>query len=204
MSDDFGATTSGGPAPSSGAGTGSTPLMMAPQWGVVLTAGIVALLLGAALAAWPGETVRVLAFLLAVQLIVAGAAQVFLAFGTLQGAVRWAVVLAGLISLVIGALLLFDPLQTLTFVGWAVGLCVVAVGLGDLFGAFSHHARRHRVWQAIRGVLGVVIGVFLVVNPNWSLGAIVVLTCVWLISYGFLTIVAAFALRAEQRVQVTA
>ena len=60
------------------------------------------------------------------------------------------------------------------------------------------------MWQAIRGVLGVVIGVFLVANPDWSLGAIVVLTCVWLISYGFLTIVAAFALRSEQRSQVAA
>ena len=189
---DFGSTTSGPSLET------ASPLRMTPHWGVVLAAGIVALLLGAALAAWPGETVKVLAFLLAVQLIFAGGAQMFLAFVSLEGATRWVLVLAGAISLVIGALLLFDPLQTLTFVGWAVGLCVVAVGLGDLFGAFSTHAARHRVWQAIRGLLGVVVGLFLVVNPDWSLGAIVVITCVWLISYGFITIVAAFALRAEQ------
>lgn len=191
---DFGSTTSGDMAPEAA----SLPLRMAPHWGVVLAGGIVAVLLGAALAAWPGETVKVLAFLLAVQLIFAGAAQMFLAVVSLRGATRWAVVLAGLLSLVIGGLLLFDPLQTLTFVGWAVGLCVAAVGLGDLFGAFSTHAARHRVWQVVRGLLGVVIGLFLVVNPDWSLAAMVVITYVWLIAYGFITIVAAFALRAEQ------
>ena len=196
MDDDIGSSTAAGGAPLE---TASPTLRMAPHWGVVLAGGVTALLLGAALAAWPGETVKVLAFLLAVQLIFAGAAQMFLAVATLHGAIRWAVVLAGALSLVIGALLLFDPLQTLTFVGWAVGLCVVAVGVADIVGALSTHAPRHRVWQALRGLLGVVIGLFLVVNPDWSLAAMVVITYVWLIAYGFITIVAALALRAEQR-----
>jgi len=198
MNDDVGSSTAAGGAPLQ---TESPSLRMAPHWGIVLAGGVTALLLGAALAAWPGETVKVVAFLIAVQLIFAGAAQMFLAFATLHGATRWAVVLAGLLSLVIGALLLLDPLQTLTFVGWGVGLCVVAVGVAEVVGGLSTQAPRHRAWQVVRGLLGVVIGVLLVANPDWSLAALVVITYVWLIAYGFITIVAAFALRAEQHRQ---
>jgi uncharacterized membrane protein HdeD (DUF308 family) len=172
---------------------------MAPRWGVVLTAGIVAFVLGVVLAAWPGETVTVLAILLAFQLIVAGVAQIFIGFTAGAGARRGTFILGGAVSLVVGVLFLFDPLQTLTFIGWIIGICVIAVGVADLYGAFLTSSTRHRAWQVIRGILGVVIGLFLVVNPDWSLGALVVIAVVWLIGYGSITIIAALALRAEQR-----
>ena len=172
---------------------------MAPSWGVVLTAGLAAFLLGVVLAAWPGETVTVLAVLLAFQLIVAGVAQIFVGFTGGAGPRRATLILGGAVSLVVGVLFLFDPLQTLEFIGWIIGICVIAVGVADLSGAFMTPSTRHRAWQVVRGILGVVIGLFLVVNPNWSLGALVVISVVWLIGYGFITIIAAFALRAEQK-----
>jgi uncharacterized membrane protein HdeD (DUF308 family) len=166
---------------------------------VVLVAGLAAFLLGVVLAVWPGETVKVLAYLLAFQLIVLGVAQVFVAFGGAEGAQRWAAVLSGVISFGVGVLFLFDPLQTLTFIGWIIGICVIAVGAADLLGALMTRTARHRLWQGVRGLLGVVAGLLLVANPNWSLGAVVVIAVVWLVGYGFLTIFAAFALRAEQK-----
>jgi uncharacterized membrane protein HdeD (DUF308 family) len=183
--------------------TGRPRARMAPHWGVLLAAGIVAFLLGVALAAWPGETVAVLAYLLAFQLIVAGAAQMFLAFATGERAARWAIALAGALSIVVGVLFLFNPLQTLTFIGWAAGICVVAVGAADLFVALLTPGRRHRAWQAVRGILGVAIGLFLMFNPDRSLGALVVIACVWLIAYGFITIIAALVLRSQQRLSRT-
>jgi hypothetical protein len=172
---------------------------MGPHWGVVLAAGAVAFLLGAALAAWPGETVKVLAFLLAIQLIASGAAQLFLAVVTRERTTRWVLGLAGALSFLVGVLFLFEPLQTLTFIGWIVGICVVVLGATDLVGAFLTPTPRHRAWQAVRGILGVVAGLFLVANPDWSLAALVVITYVWLIAYGFITIIAALVLRSEQR-----
>jgi uncharacterized membrane protein HdeD (DUF308 family) len=195
MSDDIGSTTTpGGTAPA----TDSLREALARQWKVVLATGIVTFGLGVVLAAWPGETVTVLALLLAFQLIVAGAAQMFIGFVT-AGPRRWTLVLGGVVSLAIGVLFLFNPLQTLTFIGWIIGICVVAVGVADLFGAFMTEAPRHRAWQVVRGLLGVVIGLFLVANPDWSLGAMVVIAIVWLIGYGSITIFAALALRSEEK-----
>jgi hypothetical protein len=42
-----------------------------------------------------------------------------------------------------------------------------------------------------------VIGAFLVANSDWSRGALVVVAYGWLIGYGFITVVAALALRME-------
>jgi uncharacterized membrane protein HdeD (DUF308 family) len=172
---------------------------MAPQWGVVLTVGIVTFVLGVVLAAWPGETVKVVAFLMGVPLVITGGAQIFLALAVGAGPARWAFGLAGAFALVVGVLLLFNPLQTLTFIGWAAGLCVGAVGAADLLGALLSRTARHRGWQAVRGILGLAVGAFLLANPDRSLDLLVVIACVWLISYGSLTIMAALLLRSEHR-----
>ena len=179
----------------------SAPDRLARHWAVLLTVGVITLALGVTLSFWPRETVAVAAVLLAFQLVLAGCAQLFVAIASpdLRGAARAATALAGAAGVVVGVLLLFSPLQTLTFIGWAAGLCVVAVGLADLLGAMSSSARRHRGWRAVRGVLGLAIGIFLVANPDRSLGLLVVIACVWLISYGAITIVAALLLRSEHR-----
>ena len=196
MSEDFASTTFGdGPAHA----TASASMRINVHWGVVLAGGVVAMALGAALAAWPGETVAVLAWLLGFQLLVAGFVQVVLGLVGGEGITRWAVAVGGVISIGIGLCFFFSPLQTLTFVGWAAGFCVLAIGVADLLTALLTRTSRHRIWQGIRGALGVVAGGFLIANPDWSLGAMVVIACVWLIAYGFITIIAALVLRSEQR-----
>ena len=40
-------------------------------------------------------------------------------------------------------------------------------------------------------------GIFLVANPKVSLGFLVIVTCVWLLGYGFIVIVGALRLRTE-------
>ena len=49
------------------------------HWPLVLTYGVVTFLFGLALAVWPDESVKVVAFLLAFQLLVAGCVRVFIA-----------------------------------------------------------------------------------------------------------------------------
>jgi uncharacterized membrane protein HdeD (DUF308 family) len=181
--------------------TESSDERLARHWGVLLAVGILTFVSGVVLSLWPGETVVVLALLLALQLVITGCAQLFLAIGapTREGAARWATALAGAVAVVIGVLLFFSPLQTLTFIGWAVGLCILTVGAADLLSALLSGTHRHRAWHVIRGILGLAAGLFLVANPDKSLGLLVIIACVWLISYGFFTIVAALLLRAEQR-----
>jgi uncharacterized membrane protein HdeD (DUF308 family) len=171
------------------------------HWGPLLAVGVATFLLGVALSLWPGETVVVVAFLLAIHLVLSGGTELVLALVTTsrQGAARVTAALAGAVALVVGVLLLLRPLQTFTFIGWAVGLCVVAVGAADLLEALLSRGSPHRRWQALRGILALLVGLFLLTNPDLSLGLLVVVACVWLISYGFLTIVSSLVLRSELR-----
>jgi uncharacterized membrane protein HdeD (DUF308 family) len=174
---------------------------MARNWGVLLAVGIIAVVLGGVLALWPGQTVAVVGFLLAFQLLVTGIAQLFLAGVSApgDGAPRWAIAVAGLLTIAVGVLLLFRPLETLGFIGWAAGLCVIAIGASDLTRAVLSRGLPHRGWQAVRGAAGVVLGLALVANPHTSVGLLVFLACVWLVSYGIVSIYAAIVLRSEHR-----
>ena len=172
---------------------------LAEHWGLVLTYGVLTFAIGAVLAAWPGETLTVLAVLLAIQLILMGCVQMFLAMGSasLDRNRRWLVGIIGVLAVVIGVLCLTNPVQTLKVIGILIGIFWIVVGLGDLVGAFLPSTPGARIWDIVKGIVSIGAGIFLVANPKVSLGFLVIVTCVWLLGYGFIVIVGALRLRTE-------
>lgn len=171
---------------------------LARSWALVLGVGVVTFLLGVTLAVWPRETAKVLAILLGLQLVVSGIAQIGMALSSSgEKAGRWLLAISGAVALVVGALLLFSPRQTLTFVALTVGICVMVTGAADMLDALLSGRARRRWWHVLRGALTFVFGVLLVANPDVSLALLALIACVWLICYGFLTVVAALLLRTE-------
>jgi len=172
---------------------------LAEHWGLVMAYGVLTFAIGAVLAAWPGETLKVLAILLAIQLILMGSVQMFLALGSAsyERNRRWVVGLTGVLAVVIGVLCLTDPVQTLKVIGILIGIFWIVVGLGDLVGAFLPSTPGSRIWDIVKGVVSIGAGIFLVANPKVSLGFLVIVTCVWLLGYGFVIIVGALRLRTE-------
>jgi uncharacterized membrane protein HdeD (DUF308 family) len=173
---------------------------LARHWTLLLGVGVVTFLLGVTLAVWPRETAKVLAVLLALQLVASGIVQVGMALASPgEKAARWLLGISGAVALLLGALLLFTPRQTLTFIALTVGICVMVTGAADLLdGVLSGRARR-RWWHVLRGALAFAFGAFLVANPDVSLKLLALIACVWLICYGFITVLAALVLRAEHR-----
>ena len=171
---------------------------LARSWALVLGVGVVTFLLGVTLAVWPRETAKVLAIVLGLQLVVSGIAQIGMALSSSgEKAGRWLLAISGAVALVVGALLLFSPRQTLTFVALTVGICVMVTGAADMLDALLSGRARRRWWHVLRGALTFVFGVLLVANPDVSLALLALIACVWLICYGFLTVVAALLLRTE-------
>ena len=171
---------------------------LARSWALVLGVGVVTFLLGVTLAVWPRETAKVLAILLGLQLVVSGIAQIGMALSSSgEKAGRWLLAISGAVALVVGALLLFSPRQTLTFVALTVGICVMVTGAADMLDALLSGRARRRWWHVLRGALTFVFGVLLVANPDVSLALLALIACVCLFCYGFLTVVAALLLRTE-------
>ena len=103
-----------------------------------------------------------------------------------------------MVAIVAGVLLLFDPWQTLTLISVIVGIWLVVAGFADLIGALAGLQSGSRVWGLLRGAFSVLVGAFLIINPERSLELLVIIACAWLIGYGFMTVVAALQLRSQR------
>ncbi len=167
------------------------------HWGWVLAFGIVTLLAGILVLAWPGPTLLVLAVLFGFQLVVLGIFRFVAAFGPeLTAGARILYALLGVLSLIIGLYALRHVLITLLALGLLLGIFWVANGTVELFTALSHREVHHRVWMSVLGLLSILAGLVLLVYPGLSLVALSVIVGVWLLVYGLMEISVATRVRA--------
>jgi uncharacterized membrane protein HdeD (DUF308 family) len=171
------------------------------HWGLVLAYGLVTIGLGLVLVLWPDETLKVLAVLIGIQLIITGVFRLVLAVASrsLDGSARAITGLFGALALVLGLLCLRSPLQTVLVIGMILGVWWLAAGLVDIVGALRSSESHRRGWDLALGALSALAGGFLLVNPEVSLGVLVIVVSVWLFAYGFIAVVAAFVLRSEEK-----
>jgi uncharacterized membrane protein HdeD (DUF308 family) len=90
-----------------------------------------------------------------------------------------------------------DPLQTLLVVGLMLGAWLLVSGIVDTTSALFGRSV-NRVWGAITGLVELVLGCILVVNPSLSLTMLVVLSVLWMLAVGTIAIIGGFALRAQR------
>lgn len=173
---------------------------LAEHWGLVMTYGIITLVLGVVLLVWPDASVTVFAVLLAIQLIVAGIIRIVRALSTdrRDSAARALVGLSGGLALIVGLLILRDPLQSVLVVTMILGAFWIISGVIDILGAFMGVEREDRWWDVLAGVLSIVFGAVLIEWTDISLRVLVVLTGAWLVVAGAIAIVAALRLRSAR------
>jgi uncharacterized membrane protein HdeD (DUF308 family) len=171
------------------------------HWGWVLWFGIITLLAGIAVLAWPGPTLLVIAVLFGVQLIVAGIFRFVAAFATddAGGGTRVLLALLGVLSIIIGLWAVRHVLLTLLALVVLLGIFWVVNGAIELFSALSHRGMRNRGWTAVMGVLGIAAGIIVLSYPGLSLFTLSVVLGIWLLVYGVMEIGAAFRLRRLAR-----
>lgn len=173
---------------------------LAEHWGLVLAYGLVTFGLGVILLVWPDATIVVFAVLLAIQLIIGGIYRIVTALGTsrLDGGMRALVGLSGGVALVVGLLVLREPLQSVLVLGMILGVWWLVVGVIDVITAIVNPSARGRGWDILVGVISILAGGFLLVYTDLSLTALVVFVGIWLVLAGLIASVAAFRLRSER------
>ena len=171
------------------------------HWGVVLAYGIITLGLGIALVVWPNASVTVFTVLLAIQLIIAGIVRISAALSVERGdgGVRALIGLSGGLALIVGLLILRDPLHSVLVLGMIIGVFWVIAGIIDILGALVAPPGSARGWEIFIGVVGVLAGGFLLVYTDLSLKLLVIFVGISLIVTGVLALVSAFRLRSLRR-----
>lgn len=171
---------------------------LAEHWGLVLAYGLITLGLGIALVVWPDASVTVFTVLVAIQLIIAGVFQIVasLRADRSDGGIRALVGLAGGLSLIVGLLILRDPLQSVLVLGIILGVFWLISGVIEVLGALVAPGPSGRGWELFTGIVTILAGGFLIVYTDLSLKLLVVFVAVWLIVAGTLAVVAALRLRS--------
>src|SRR5580700_1908992 len=153
------------------------------HWGWVLAYGILTLLAGVVVLAWPGETLLVLAVLFGVQLIVSGIFRFVASFASddLTGGTRVLLALLGVLSVIIGLWAVRHVLLTLLALIVFLGIFWVVNGVIDVFSALSHREMPARGWSVVMGILSALAGIIVLAYPGLTLFGLAVILGIWLL-----------------------
>ncbi|HEY3882374.1 MAG TPA: HdeD family acid-resistance protein [Trebonia sp.] len=168
------------------------------HWGWVLAYGVLTLLAGIAVIAWPGETLLVIAVLFGVQLIVSGIFRFVSALASEDQTAGSRVLLAllGVLSVIIGLWAVRHVLITLLALTVFLGIFWIVNGVIEIFTALAHREMQGRGWTTLMGVLSIIAGLIVLAYPGLSLLGLAVILGIWLIVFGIMELMAAFRLRS--------
>ncbi|MGV9335873.1 HdeD family acid-resistance protein [Nocardia sp. NPDC003726] len=167
-------------------------------WQTILLTGVLAVILGILILAWPDITLAVAGIIFGVYLVVTGFLQLLAAFGAPVGTgLRVLSFIIGVLSIVVGVFCFRDELASLLLLGLWIGIGWLFRGIALLVAAISEPELPGRWWQVLFGLVTAVAGVVLIVWPVRSVATLAVLAGVWLIIVGIMEIIVAFGVRRE-------
>ena len=174
--------------------------LLTAAWKLLLLRGVIGIVLGIILVAWPQATIAVLMVLVGIWALIDGiglAAQVFD-----KGAGTGQRVLFGvmaLIALVVAMVAIFRPGLAASAVTWFLGIWLLVRGLFELVGAFSSTVTTPRWLLVLGALLDLVLGWLFVANPGNSAKAVAVVIGILAIAWGVVFVVLALAARSATK-----
>ena len=163
-----------------------------------LISGVLAVLLGIAVFAWPGISILVAGIFFGAYLLVTGIAQVVMAFSLhVSAGGRVLLFVSGAAALIL-AVLAFRHFGE----GYAILLLAIWIGVGFVFrgvattvAAISDPTLPGRGWNIFVGVISLIAGVVVIASPFESIVTLAKVIGVWLIVIGVFEVVTAFGIR---------
>jgi uncharacterized membrane protein HdeD (DUF308 family) len=160
--------------------------------------GLLAVILGITVLAWPGISILVAAILFGAYLLVTGISQVIMAFSLhVSAGGRVMLFISGAAALIL-AVLAFRHFGE----GYAVLLLAIWIGVGFVFrgvattvAAVSDPTLPARGWNIFIGLISLIAGVVVMASPFESILTLAIVVGVWLIVIGVFEVVSAFGIR---------
>ncbi len=167
----------------------------------MLLLALVALLAGIVVVAWPSGTVKVVAVIVGIQLIVLGVLRLSTVLRAEErtGRWRWVHALVAGLAIVAGILVLFHPFQTVSLLAFIVGAFWIANGVTETFAAVTHRGLPHRGIVIGFGVMTLIAGIVVVTHPGGTILALSLLIGIWLMLFGLFGVFRAIDMRSESR-----
>ncbi len=97
----------------------------------------------------------------------------------------------GILTLVVGVLVVADPGGSVTFIAVVIGLQFVVAGIVRLVASFTGEGEGHRIWWILLGILSIGVGVFLIRHLNITISILPVIVGIFWIIQGIMEFFAA-------------
>jgi uncharacterized membrane protein HdeD (DUF308 family) len=176
--------------------TPTVPSLLPHLWKSAAVSGLLAIILGIAIVAWPGISIAIAAIFFGAGLLLTGIQQVFFAFSLdVSAGGRVLLFISGAASLILAIMAfrhLYDAVLLLAI--W-IGVGFIFRGVATTVSAISDPTLPGRGWNVFVGVISLVAGVVVLASPFDSIGTLAFVVGIWLIVIGVMEVVSAVAIR---------
>ncbi|BBZ44423.1 membrane protein [Mycobacterium parmense] len=185
-------------------GTASVPSLLPHLWKSTLVSGILSLVLGVMVLAWPGISILLAAIAFGVYLLITGAAQVIFAFALhVSAGSRILLFISGAASLIL-AVLAFrhfgsDQLTAILLLAIWIGIGFIFRGVATTISAISDPNLPGRAWSIFVGLISLLAGIVVLASPFASIVTLAVVVGVWFVVIGVFEIVSSFGIRKASK-----
>jgi len=185
-------------------GTTPVPSLLPHLWKSALVSGILSLVVGVLVLAWPGISILAAAVAFGVYLLITGAAQVVFAFSLhVSAGSRILLFISGAASLIL-AVLAFrhfgkDPSLIVLLLAIWIGIGFIFRGVATTISAISDPALPGRGWEIFVGVISLLAGIVVLASPFASIVTLAIVAGVWFVVIGVFEIVSSFGIRKASK-----
>ena len=178
------------------------PLLGQQLWKWTLAAGVLTIVLGGIVLAWPGPTLLVASTLFGVYLLLTGFVGLFMAFTLPRSAgMRVLLFISGILSVVLAILSFrhFGDAYAILLLSLWIGIGFIFQGVSAIAAAIGESELPGRGWSVVLGVISVIAGLVVLVWPFDSIVVLVVVAGVWLVILGVVQIIHSFQIRKDAK-----
>lgn len=174
--------------------------LLSGRWWVFVVRGALAIIFGLIAVFWPGITLLVLVILIGAYLLVDGVFAVYHAFAHRhEHRPRWWLVFQGVLSVLLGALLLIWPTSGVLALVIVFGIWALASGIAQVVAAIQLRKEIPNEWMLVlSAVLSILVGIGMIVLPLAGAVAIGLLIGCFAILLGITQIALGFRLRRQR------
>ena len=173
-------------------------------WSLILLRGIILILLGIVMLAYPGATLTVLIIMMGAWWLVDGIVTIVKSIKGRKELPAWGWgIFTGILGILAGIIVLAQPLVgivlTTTFLIWFLAIAALLYGINGIVTGIRLRKEIKGEWSmVIGGILSMIFGIVLMVNPLVSAVTLVISIGVIAIIGGIVISVLAFTVRKKQ------
>jgi uncharacterized membrane protein HdeD (DUF308 family) len=174
--------------------------MLQHLWKTTLLSGILAVILGILVVAWPAITIIVAAIFFGAYLLITGIYQVVFAFSLhVSAGGRVLLFISGAAALILAVLCFRSLAESILLLAIWVGVGFIFRGVATAVSAISDPTLPGRGWEIFIGVISLVAGLVMLASPFESVAILTKVVGIWLIVLGVFEVVSAFGIRKASK-----